>query len=75
MCVCVCESCVLYIPKCNIWEEGSLCLLRDVGPVPGSGHHGLGIDGSKSKVVADPETSSVQGPGTWLSGCGQILVS
>ena len=36
-------------------------LLRDVDPVPGSDHHGLGIDGSKSKVVAELETSSIGG--------------
>ena len=41
--------------------DGGCLLLRDVGPVPGSGHHGLGIDGSKSKVVAEFETSSIGG--------------
>ena len=54
--------------KCNFCasrglseRDGGCLLLRDIGPVPGSGHHGLGIDGSKSKVVAEFETSSIGG--------------
>ena len=42
-------------------RDGGFQLLRDVDPVSGSGHHGLGIDGSKSKMVAEFETSSIGG--------------
>ena len=42
-------------------RDGGFQLLRDVDPMSGSGHHGLGIDGSKSKVVTEIETSSIGG--------------
>ena len=67
--------CWSYIPKSNVREISGLLLLRDIGPVPGSGHHGLGIDGSKSKVVANLQTSSIGSPGAGISGSCQTLVS
>ena len=36
-------------------------LFGDSCPVPGSGHHSLSIDGSKSKAVTEFETSSIGG--------------
>ena len=42
-------------------RDGGFQLLRDVDPVSGSGHHGLGIDGSKSTDVTEFETSSIGG--------------
>ena len=51
LCVCVC------VPECG--GESEVVLLRDVDPVSGSGHHGLGIDGTESKMVAEFEASSV----------------
>ena len=54
-------------------------LLWDIHPRPSSGHHGLGINGPKAKLVADIKTSSIAGPFTIHKkqrGCGvgkQIL--
>ena len=53
--VCVCVS------RGVTKGDGGFQLLWNIGPVSGSGHHGLGINGSKSKVVAEVETSSIGG--------------
>ena len=40
---------------------GAFQLLRNIGPVSGSGHHGLGINGSKPTDMTEFETSSIGG--------------
>ena len=63
------------VPVANVWEVSGLFLLRNIGPVSGSGHQCLGINGSKSKVVADPQSSSVRSPRSGLSRSCQTFVS
>ena len=55
LCVCVC------VLRGVTEGDGGFQLLRNIGPVSGSGHHGLGINGPKPTDMTEIETSSVGG--------------
>ena len=48
--------------QCFICGSSEHSLIGDIGPVSCSSYHSLSIDGSKSKMVADSETSSIGHP-------------